>query len=71
MSGHGGTKHRQRLLAQKRNQRKGKARVDIARVRGLFESKGQAWDPFNNPQQMAALNHDARRQVQAATRATH
>jgi hypothetical protein len=68
MSGHGGTKHRTRYLKQKRNQRKGKARADIARARGLFESKGQAWDPLNNPQQMAALNHDARRQVQSASR---
>jgi hypothetical protein len=68
MSGQGGTKHRMRSLKQKRNQRKGKARQDVARVRGLFEGKGQPWDPLNNAQQMAALNHDGRRQVQASSR---
>ena len=36
-------------------------KANIARVRTQFEKQGQAWDPTENPSQMAALNHDARR----------
>lgn len=64
MSGSGGFKHRLRQLRNRQGQRKKKAKASIAKARGLFESKGQAWDPLNNPAQMAALNHDARRLVQ-------
>ncbi len=63
MSGSGGFKHRKIKLDRKRTQQKKKAKANIARARGLFESKGQAWDPKNNPAQMAALNHGARRLV--------
>jgi len=63
MSGRGGFKHRQIKLNRKRTQKKKKAKANIAQVRGIFEAKGQIWDPKNNPAQMAALNHDARRNV--------
>ncbi len=63
MSGSGGQKHRLIEQRQKRNQRRKKAIASIRRARGLFEAKGQAWDPLNNPQQMAALNHQGRRHV--------
>lgn len=65
MSGHGGHKHRMTKLDRKRSQTKGKVRANIARARGLFEAKGQAWDPKSNPAQLAALNHAARRHVLA------
>ena len=63
MAGQGGYKQRKR-----RNDRQGTAKVlkakeNIRRVRNQFESKGQAWDPANNPAQMSALNHAARRFV--------
>ncbi|MHC5012057.1 MAG: hypothetical protein ACYTG6_14110 [Planctomycetota bacterium] len=63
MSGHGGHKHRKAQAHNKRARRLAKARADIARVKGIFEAKGQTWDPKNNPAQMAAMNHDARRLV--------
>ena len=63
MTGKGGHKHRITKLDRKHAQRAKKARANIARARGLFEAKGQAWDPTNNPAQLAALNHDARRLV--------
>lgn len=61
MAGKGGYKHRKRRLDRKRTQRKLKAKANIARVRTQFEKQGQAWEPTDNPAQMAALNHDARR----------
>lgn len=64
MSGKGGYKHRLRLARLRQGQKKMKAKANIEKVRGIFEGKGQAWDPENNPQQLAALNHDARRLVQ-------
>lgn len=64
MSGKGGFKHRLRQARLRQSQRKIKANVNIEKVRGIFAAKGQSWDPENNPQQLAALNHDARRQVQ-------
>lgn len=61
MAGKGGFKHRKRRLDRKHTQKKLKAKANIARVRTQFEKQGQAWDPVDNPAQMAALNHDARR----------
>ncbi len=63
MAGQGGFKHRKRRLDRKRTCRLLKAQENIRRVRNQFESKGQAWDPANNPAQQAALNHHARRVV--------
>jgi len=64
MSGKGGFKHRLLQTRLRQSQKKIKAKANIEKVRGIFEAKGQAWDPMNNPQQLAALNHDARRAVQ-------
>jgi len=61
MAGSGGFKHRLVGSIHRRHRRHAKAAESIQRARGLFESKGQTWDPENNPQQMAALNHEARR----------
>ena len=63
MSGKGGFKHRKRRWDRKRTQRLEKARDNIRRVRNKYESKGQAWEPLNNPAQMAELTHDGRRLV--------
>lgn len=63
MTGKGGHKHRRTIQERKQSQRMKKVRANIARARGLFEAKGQAWDPRDNPAQLAALNHDARRHV--------
>ena len=63
MTGKGGHKHRRTIQERKKSQRMKKVRENIARARGLFEAKGQAWDPKNNPPQLAALNHNARRHV--------
>ena len=63
MAGSGGFKHRKRVVDRQRTRREQKAKANLARVRNQFESKGQAWDPENNPAQMSALNHDARRAV--------
>lgn len=60
MSGKGGHKHRRVEIARKQSRERQKAKASIARARGLFEAKGQTWDPENNPAQMAALNHPAR-----------
>ncbi len=67
MSGHGGHKHRSVMRHHKQSRRTQKARESIAKVRGIFEAKGQAWDPKNNPAQFAALTHDARRFVNKGT----
>ena len=61
MSGSGGYKHRVIRKRAKRSQAAAKGRENIARVRNRFEQRGQSWDPANNPQQLAALNHDGRR----------
>ncbi len=63
MAGNGGFKHRKVTLDRKRKSQVLKAKENIRRVRNQFESKGQAWDPANNPAQMSALNHAARRLV--------
>jgi hypothetical protein len=63
MAGHGGHKHRKIALRQKRSQARRKAAANIAKVRAQFEEKGQAWDPVANQNQLAALNHGARRVV--------
>ena len=63
MAGKGGFKHRKRIVDRQETRRVQKAKANIARVSNQFESKGQAWDPENNPAQMGALNHDARRLV--------
>ncbi len=63
MSGSGGYKHRKRRVDRQQTRRIQKAKASIARVRNEFESKGQAWDPENNPAQMSKLNHDGRRFV--------
>ncbi len=63
MAGKGGFKHRKRRVDRQKTRRTLKAKDNIARVRNQFESKGQAWDPENNPAQMSALNHDGRRLV--------
>ncbi len=61
MAGKGGFKHRKRRLDRKRDQRRIKAKKNIARIQTQFEKQGQTWDPESNAAQMAALNHDARR----------
>ena len=63
MSGSGGYKHRKIAKKAKRQQARQKGAANLARVRHQFEQKGQSWDPQNNPQQLAALNHDGRRLV--------
>jgi hypothetical protein len=63
MAGQGGFKHRKRRKDRKRTQRQEKARDNIRRIRHKYESKGQTWEPENNPAQMAELTHDARRLV--------
>ena len=63
MSGSGGYKHRLKKKVAKRRQTVRKARENVARVRHQFESRGQAWDPVNNQQQLAALNHAGRHEV--------
>jgi hypothetical protein len=64
MAGKGGYKHRARALKNKQTQRLMKARESIRRVRHKYESKGQPWDPLNNPTQMAELTHAARQLIQ-------
>jgi hypothetical protein len=63
MSGSGGYKHRFVQKRAKRRQARLKGAANLARIRNQFEQKGQTWDPANNPQQLAALNHDGRRLV--------
>ena len=63
MAGKGGYKHRKVRIDRKNTAKVLKAKENIRRVRNQFESKGQAWDPQNNPAQMSALNHAARRLV--------
>lgn len=61
MSGSGGYKHRKIQKLAKRRRAANKGRDNIARVRNQFEQRGQTWDPGNNQQQLAALNHEGRR----------
>jgi hypothetical protein len=63
MSGSGGYRHRNVRKHAKRRQTLQKARANIARIRNQFESRGQAWDPANNQQQLAALNHAGRHEI--------
>ena len=63
MGSQGGYKHRKRRSDRKRTQRLLKARENLRRIQHKYESKGQAWEPENNPAQMAELTHDARRLV--------
>ena len=63
MSGSGGYKHRVIDKRAKRKQARRKGMANIARVKNQFERRGQSWDPANNPQQLAALNHDGRRLI--------
>ena len=63
MAGQGGYKHRKRRADRKRTQSILKARENIRRVRNKYEVKGQAWEPQDNPAQMAELTHAARRLV--------
>ena len=63
MAGKGGYKHRKRKLDRKRTQREQKARANIDRIQNQFEKRGQTWEPESNSQQMAALNHAARRML--------
>ena len=63
MSGSGGKKHRDIRKVGKRNRAAKKGRANVARVRNQFEQKGQAWDPAQNPAQLAALSHEGRRLV--------
>ncbi len=67
MAGHGGYKHRKIALAQKKSQARKKAAKNAAKVRSQFEAKGQTWAPAENANQMAALNHLARRHVVGAS----
>ena len=63
MSGSGGYKHRKRSKLAKRRRTLLKARQNIARVRNQFEARGQTWDPAQNTQQLAALNHAGRHEI--------
>ena len=63
MGSQGGFKHRKRRLDRKRTQRELKGRENLRRVQNKYESKGQTWEPKDNPAQMAELTHDARRLV--------
>ena len=71
MAGKGGYKHRARALHNKRTQRRKAAKENIRRVRNQFESNGQTWEPLENPAQMAALTHDARRMVSRSKYTLH
>ncbi len=71
MAGKGGYKHRARKLKNKRTQRLQRAKENVRRVRNQFETKGQTWEPENNPAQMSALTHDARRLVTRSKYAEH
>lgn len=61
MSGNGGFKHRNRRLKRKRSRATNLGRENVARVRKMFEDKGQTWDPTKNSVQAQALNHHGRR----------
>lgn len=68
MSGSGGQKHRKKRLQQKRSQARRAGAENVARVRNLFERKGQTWDPAKNSIQAQALNHAGRRVALATHR---
>jgi hypothetical protein len=70
MSGNGGHKHRENRLQQKRTQKKKAGRANVARVRKMFEAKGQTWDPAKNSVQAQALNHQGRRTALAKVHAS-
>lgn len=68
MSGSGGHKHRKNRLDQKKSQKRRAGAANVARVRKMFEDKGQTWDPAKNSVQAQALNHPGRRVALAKTR---
>jgi|GEM_PF-3306966 len=68
MSGSGGKKHRTIRLKQKKTQKRRAGAANLARVRKMFEDKGQTWDPAKNSVQAQALNHDGRRVALAKPR---
>ena len=61
MSGHGGHKHRLKKLQRKRARSAKLGRENVARVKKMFEDKGQTFDPAKNSVQAQALNHHGRR----------
>jgi hypothetical protein len=61
MSGNGGFRHRERRRQRKRTRARKLGHANIARVRKMFEEKGQTWDPTKNSVQAQALNHHGRR----------
>ncbi|MCC7140418.1 MAG: hypothetical protein IT460_18520 [Planctomycetes bacterium] len=63
MSGNGGHKHRNKRLQRRRAQARRLGKENVARVRTMFEAKGQAWDPAKNSVQAQALNHAGRREA--------
>ena len=70
MSGHGGFKHRQVKIKRKRARARKLGAANVARVRKMFEDKGQTFDPAKNATQAQALNHHGRRRVAAAAPAS-
>ena len=67
MSGHGGFKHRQVKIKRKRSRARKLGAANVARVRKMFEDKGQTFDPVKNSVQAQALNHHGRRRAIPAT----
>ena len=63
MSGHGGFKHRQIKLRRKRTRASKLGADNVARVRKMFEDKGQTFDPVKNSVHAQALNHHGRRRA--------
>ena len=61
MSGHGGFKHRQVKIKRKRTRARKLGAENVARVKKMFEDKGQTFDPVKSATQAAALNHHGRR----------
>ena len=68
MSGSGGFKHRERRRSRKEAQHRKAGAANVARVRKMFEEKGQTWDPAKNSVQAQALNHHGRRTAFAKVR---
>lgn len=66
MSGHGGFKHRQVKIKRKRARARKLGAANVARVRKMFEDKGQTFDPTKNATQAQALNHHGRRRAMTA-----
>lgn len=66
MSGHGGFKHRQVKIKRKRARARKLGQANVARVRKMFEDKGQTFDPVKNSVHAQALNHHGRRRTMPA-----